>query len=290
MNLQITCEQRDHEVMIMQNSTYRKERYLYKTSQRKGNFYFFVSWIVLLLLIITIFLGWNKVNELQTQIDENAMILGIYEEELTVLRSINPYQGESNELVQKAINNSDVFPGWVTRVYPIPSSRETLNQQRDFGSFVMNGTQFTLASHQMHGIEQPTKSMYRLSGLLPSYIKGRHQIGVKFNFLNDTQNSINKATKIGSCFAQLAVNHKRVIDKRVSMASRFETSRVVTGEVELGKGLFPIDAIIYCDDKSDFNDKNVEISFSFRNPSQQRLTRASNSIFHIYSSKLISSL
>jgi hypothetical protein len=276
--------------MIMQNSTYRKERYLYKTSQKKGRFNLFFSCIILLLLIVTIFISWKKVNELQAQVEDSSMIIGLYEEELVVLRSINPYQGDSNELVQTAINNSDVFPGWVTRVYPLPSSRDTLNQQRDFGSFVMNGTQFTLASHQMHGIEQPTKSMYRLSGLLPSYIKGRHQIGVKFNFLNDTQGSINKATKIGSCFAQLAVNHKRVIDKRVSMASRFETSRVVTGEVELGKGLFPIDAIIYCDDKSDFNDKDVEISFSFRNPSQQRLTRTSNSIFHIYSSKLLSSL
>jgi hypothetical protein len=271
----------------MQNSTYRKERYLHKTSQKKGKIYFFSTWIILIILIVTAFISWNKMNELKTKIDSKIITISLYEQELAILRSINPYQGNSNELVETAINNSDVFPGWVTRVYPIPASIDTLSQQRDFGSFVMNGTQFTLASHQMHGIEQPTKSMYRLSGLLPSLIKGRHQIGVEFNFLNTNQGQAkSKLTRIGSCFAQIVVNHKRVIDKRVSMVSRFETSQVITGEVELGRGLFPIDAIIYCDEKSDFNSKDVEISFSFRNPTQQRLTRTSNSIFHIYSPRL----
>lgn len=275
----------------MRNSAYRKERYLNGASAKKGRVYFFLTWIILSILLITALFSWNKTSELSTKIDTNIMTINLYEQELAVLRTINPYKGNSDELVQTAINNSDVFPGWVTRVYPIPASKDMLNQQSDFGSFVMNGTQFTLASHQMHGIEQPSKSMYRLSGLLPSFIKGRHQIGVEFNFLNDQQEqSRNTMTRIGSCFAQIVVNNKRVIDKRVSLASRFETSRMITGEVELGKGLFPIDAIIYCDERSDFNNKDVEISFAFRDPSQQRLTRASNSIFHIYSPKLASTL
>lgn len=275
----------------MQNSTYRKDRYLHRTSQKKGRIYLLSAWAILLLLVVTVFFGWGQVKELNAKIDNNSVTIKLYEQELSILRTINPYQGNSNKLVQTAINNSDVFPGWVTRVYPLPASKDMLNQQSDFGSFVMNGTQFTLASHQRHGIEQPTKSMYRLSGLLPSLIKGRHQIGVEFNFLNTLQsNSQNTATRIGSCFAQIVVNHKRVIDKRVSMVSRFETSRVVTGEVELGRGLFPIDAIIYCDEKSDFNNKDVEVSFSFRNPTQQRLTRTNDTIFHIYSPKLVGQL
>jgi hypothetical protein len=243
------------------------------------------------MLIFTTLFGWNKVNELSSIIEDDLMTIKLYEQELAILRTINPYQGNSDELVQAAVNNSDVFPGWVTRVYPLPTSKDALIQNSDFGSFVMNGTQFTLASHKQHGIVQPTKSMYRLSGLLPSLQRGRHQIGVEFNFAN-TQNTSNKnrVTRTGSCFAQIVVNHKRVIDKRVNMVSRFETSRVVTGEVELGRGLFPIDAIIYCDEKSDFNNKDVEISFSFRNPSQQRLTRTSNSIFHIYSPKMVAQL
>jgi len=275
----------------MKNSTYRKDKYLHGTAQKKGKLYIISACIIILLLTTVVLFGWNNMSKLNAKIDNNRMIINLYEEELSVLRTINPYQGSSSELVQTAINQSDVFPGWVTRVYPLPASKDTLNQQRDFGSFVMNGTQFTLASHKMHGIEQPTKSMYRLSGLLPSLIKGRHQIGVEFNFLNTIQgSSTNNTTRIGSCFAQIVVNHKRVIDKRVSMVSRFETSQVVTGEVELGRGLFPIDAVIYCDEKSDFNNKDVEVSFSFRNPTQQRLTRTSNSIFHIYSPKLVSAL
>jgi len=276
---------------MMRNSTYRKDKYIHGTAQRKGKLYIISACIIILLLTIVVLFGWNNMSKLNAKIDNNRMIINFYEEELSILRTINPYQGSSNELVQTAINQSDVFPGWVTRVYPLPSSKDMLNQQSDFGSFVMNGTQFTLASHKMHGIEQSTKSMYRLSGLLPSLIKGRHQIGVEFNFLDNVgEYNQREAMKIGSCFAQIIVNHKRVIDKRVSMVSRFETSQVVIGEVELGRGLFPIDAVIYCDEKSDFNNKDVEVSFSFRNPTQQRLTRTSNSIFHIYSPKLVSAL
>jgi hypothetical protein len=276
---------------MMSNSTYRKDKYIHGTAQKKGKLYIISACIIILLMTVVVIFGWNNMSKLNAKIDNNRMIINLYEEELSILRTINPYQGSSNELVQTAINQSDVFPGWVTRVYPLPASKDMLNQQSDFGSFVMNGTQFTLASHKMHGIEQPTKSMYRLSGLLPSLIKGRHQIGVEFNFLDNVgEYNQREAMKIGSCFAQIIVNHKRVIDKRVSMVSRFETSRVVTGEVELGRGLFPIDAVIYCDEKSDFNNKDVEVSFSFRNPSQQRLTRTSNSIFHIYSPKLVSAL
>ena len=272
-------------------ASYRKDRYLHGSSVKKGRIYLVLALFILVLLIVTAVFSWNKMSQLNAKINFHNDTIKLYEQELSVLRTINPYQGSSNELVQSAINNSDIFPGWVTRVYPIPTSKNELNQQSDFGSFVMNGTQFTLASHKSYGIEQPTKSMYRLSGLLPSLIKGRHQIGVEFNFANEVEESSKtQMTKIGSCFAQIIVNHKRVIDKRVSMASRFETTRVVTGEVELGRGLFPIDAVIYCDERSDFNDKDVQISFSFRNPSQQRLTNSSNAIFHIYSPKMVASL
>jgi hypothetical protein len=269
------------------NSAYRKDRYLRHTAEKKGRIYFFSALLTLLALIATVYIGYKKMDELNAQLKNRTETIDIYEQELEVLRTINPYQIESNDIVKAAIENSDVFPGWVTRVYSLPASKSMVNKQSDVGSFVMNGTQFTLASHQMHGIEQPIKSMYRLSGLLPSLIKGRHQIGVEFNF-EATQDRFDKNTmsKIGSCFAKVVVNHKRVIDKKVNIVSRFSTSQVLTGEVELGKGLFPIDALIYCDEKSDYNDKEVEVSFSFRNPTQQRLSRRSNSVFHIYSPKL----
>jgi hypothetical protein len=274
----------------MRSASYRKDRYLNGSAVKKGRIYLATALLLFLGLVATVLFSLNKMEQLTSTINYTQSTIKHYEKELSVLRTINPYQGSSDALVQTAINNSDVFPGWVTRVYPLPISKDKLNRQRDFGSFVMNGTQFTLASHQSYGIVQPKKSMYRLSGLLPSLIKGRHQIGVEFNFVNDLRGSKNRMTKIGSCFAQIIVNHKRVIDKRVSMASRFETTRVLTGEVELGRGLFPIDAVIYCDEKSDFNDKDVQISFSFRKPGQQRLTNSNNAIFHIYSPKMVASL
>ena len=271
--------------MTSYNASYRKDRYLHGTSQRKGRMYLMVALVMFIMLILISFYSFKKVTTLNAMNEKKTEIIALYEQELAVLRTINPYQNESGGLVQAAIENSDVFPGWVTRVYPLPQDKYTINQHRDFGSFIMSGTQFTLASHQMHGIEQPSKSMYRLSGLLPSLIKGRHQIGVEFTFLpQEGGRGYREKSKIGSCFAQIIVNHKRVIDKRVNIVSRFETSQVITGEVELGRGVFPIDAVIYCDEKSDFNDKNVEVSFSFRRPDQQRLTTR-NDIFHIYGAK-----
>lgn len=268
------------------SSSYRRDRYITGTSHKKGKFYIVVTFILLCALILSGFYSLNKVSELTANIEKKTATISLYEQELAVLRTINPYQSSSDELVQAAVDNSDVFPGWVTRVYPLPKTKNNINQGNDYGSFIMNGTQFTLASHQMHGIEQPTKSMYRLSGLLPSLIKGRHQIGVEFNFNTPTKSRAQRQlSKIGSCFAQIIVNHKRVIERKVNIVSRFATSQVLTGEVELGRGLFPINAIIYCDDKSDFNDKDVQVSFSFRNPTQQRLTTTSNDVFHIYGAK-----
>jgi len=268
------------------NSSYRKDRYLHGTSQKKGKIYFTLAITFFLLLVFSSFFSIDKVGKLNASIANKSAIISGYEQELALLRTINPYQNNSSELVNSAIENSDIFPGWVTRVYPLPKKRGNIIQNSDYGSFIMNGTQFTLASHQMHGIEQPSKSMYRLNGLMPSHIKGRHQIGVEFSFVNQGQERDRaRRTKIGSCFAQIVVNHKRIIDNRVNIVSRFETSRVLTGEVELGRGLFPIDAIIYCDEKSDFNDKEVEVSFSFRTPNQRTLTTTSNDVYHIYGSK-----
>lgn len=270
------------------SSSYRKDRYVNGSSSKKGKVYFLLSLLILLPLIAVIsVMSLKKINSLTSMNDKSSALIATYKKELNILRTINPYKAASNKIVQAAINNSDVFPGWVTRVYPRQEKQTNFAHQRDYGSFVMNETQFTLASHHNYGIKQPTKSVYRLSGLLPSYVKGRHQIGIEFNLIDSHESNRNEKRKSASCFAKIEVNHKKVIDEKLSMVSRFQTSHLVTGEVELGQGLYPIDAIIYCDNKSNFSDEDVEVSFSFRDPIQNSLARNTNAIFHIYSAKSI---
>jgi hypothetical protein len=153
----------------------------------------------------------------------------------------------------------------------------------DLGSFVMNETRFSLSSHKRYGIPQPSKSMYRLNGLFPSYKSGRLQVGVEFYLANNNnEQEKDNMSKICSCYARIDINNKRVIDKKLHMVTRYDNETVLTGEVELEKGVFPISALLYCDEKSDFSGDEVQVSISFRNPGQHSLSTNRYSIFHIY--------
>lgn len=238
--------------------------------------------LLICFLIVTTYINWKKVDNLSEAVGSNLDIISNYEQELAILRTFNPHRSEVNDLIDLAVQNDDILPGWIARVYHLPSSITSINEKNDLGSFVMNGAQFNLGSHKMHGIQQPSKSMYRLNGLLPTQFPGRHQLGVEFNFLYDDNDVRNNVKKVGLCFVQVHIQNNIVINERVVMSSRTETSKLVTGELELGRGVFPIDAVIYCDEKSDFYSRNVEVSFSFRNPHQHRLTKNNDVVHYIH--------
>lgn len=263
---------------------YRRERYLRrKSSITEGFIRIAVTVCILLLCTGVIFYQWTYMKGLKTSIVDKKILIAEIEQELDVLRTLNPYRVESNEIIATAVENVDLFPGWVARVYPIPKEHEKATLENDVGAFVMNETRFSLSSHKNYGIPQPNKSMYRLNGLFPSYMQGRLQVGVEFYLENNGRQILaENDSKICSCYARIDINNKRVIDQRLTLVTRQDREAVLTGEVELSKGVFPISAMLYCDERSDFYGEDVQVSISFRNPNQYSLSANRYSIFHVY--------
>ncbi|WP_286263028.1 hypothetical protein [Thalassotalea atypica] len=263
---------------------YRREKY---TRSRHSTKYAWLKWgLALTLLACCSAFSVHqliKADKLSGVNKQKSAMIKQYEEELSILRTLNPYHVGSNEILAKAVENIDLFPGWITRVYPVPDGNKIDLSASDLGSFVLNETRFSLLSHRRYGIAQPSVSMYRLNGLFPSRTNGRLQVGVEF-FLTSNSEALmeEKMSQIASCYARIDINQKRVIDKRLHLVTKYSHEQVIIGEVELNKGLFPISAMIYCDEKSDFNGEEVEVSISFRNSGQYNLSTSRNSIFHIY--------
>lgn len=270
-------------------SNYRRERYSRRTTS------FTDSLIrVTLIIIFTVVVGgiavlqWKKASSLSSSLHDKNVLLAQAKDELAILRTLNPYHVGSNEVLAQAVNKADLFPGWITRVYPLPKSIDQAAFGNDVGSFVMNETRFSLSSHKSYGIAQPSKSMYRLNGLFPNRKKGRLQVGVEFYVKNQTINKKSETmAKISSCYARIDMNNKRVIDKKIHLIPRYESEQVLTGTLELNKGIFPISAMLYCDRKSELNGSDIEVSISFRTPEQYNLTTSRYDIFHIYNPKNI---
>jgi hypothetical protein len=87
---------------------------------------------------------------------------------------------------------------------------------------------------------------------------------------------------MASCYSQLFVNQKRIIDKKINLFGYTGAGDMHTGEVNLVKGLYPISAKIYCDKDSEFFDRDMEVSIMFRDPSQQNFHDSRYNVFHIY--------
>ncbi|GHG03401.1 hypothetical protein [Thalassotalea marina] len=270
--------------MASSYSAYRKDRYYHGSSKRKGNIYFMVS---LTLLLITIaasgFLIHSQKKSHDSAVEAQEKKIEAFETELSWLRAINPYQGSYEKIEELAVKNNNLFPGWVTRVYPVPEHPNLMQLEQDVGTFVLNETKFSLASHKRYGITEQNKSMYLLNGLLPSMKKGRHQIAVKFTVSKhaDIKNE-RGVRKMGSCYSKFYVNQKRVIDKRINLVGDDNGDALHIGEVNLELGVYPVSGMIYCDKKSDYNDDEIDISIMFREPSEQVLSASRYNVFHVY--------
>ncbi len=265
-------------------SSYRRERYTSSRAKTKEG-WLRVTFTVIILIgcFVVIAMQWKKLIASNDLLIKKSEIITKFEDELDILRTLNPYRVESNEVIAHAVQNIDIFPGWVARVYPIPKNSQSALSMNDLGSFVMNETRFSLASHKRYGMPQPSQGMYRLNGLFPSHKQGRLQVGVELYLTNQKGIEQNESSsQICSCYVRIDINKKRVIDKKIHFVTRFEAEKVITGEVELTKGLFPISAVLYCDENSDFTGDEVQVSISFRNPDQYKLTTNRDAIFHIY--------
>lgn len=267
--------------------SYQTKRYSKRSKNTERMFcYLLVVYAFTIVAAIIIFLNQRvALKATQSQIAQLQQMKTKAFEELEILRTLNPHQVSTSQLITKAVEQKNLYPGWVTRVYEIPSNIDQLYSMMDTGSFVMDETLFTLTSHTQYGINHPTQALYRLNALYPSYLKGRYQIGVEFN-LKDTyiKQEMNNAS-FADCYARIEIDNKRVIDSKMRFIGKNKPKKVVTGEVNLDVGIFPISAIMYCDEKSEIKSEDILISLSFRSPTEFTHTNSRNSVFHIYTSE-----
>ena len=266
------------------SSSYRRDRYLDRTSEKKSKRYVVLTFMsIFLITMLSGGIVYIKQKQFAAELEGKKLLIEKYTDELAWLRTINPIKGDYIDLKNTVVKTSSLYPGWVTRVYPIPESVDSLLYSNDVGTFILNESKFSMASHQHHGITQQNKSMYILNALLPSRVDGRHQVGIKLELNEETDRKNSKGmTKMASCYSQLFVNQKRIINKKINMFGGYSTGSLHTGEVNLQKGLYPISAKIYCDKNSDFTDRDLEVSIMFRNPEQQSFQDSRFNVFHIY--------
>lgn len=266
------------------SQSYRRDRYVTKSASTKEKWLrVAIAMVVFITALAVIGYQWINHKKLKREFTEKEILLTALNQELDILRTLNPYNVKSDEILAKAAESVDLFPGWVARVYPVPDKLSDINFTQDLGAFVMNETRFSMASHKRYGMPQPAKSMYRLNGLVPNHNPGRLQVGVQLNFNPQSgKGNQDMMSKTSSCYVRVDVNQKRVIEKRVNVVTRFKYDQVVYGGVELKRGLYPITAMMFCDENSDINGDDVEISISFRNPGEQQLTTSRHNVFHIY--------
>ena len=90
------------------------------------------------------------------------------------------------------------------------------------------------------------------------------------------------ANQIHSCYVRIDINEKRVIDKKVHLMAKYQGEQMISGDVDLAKGLYPISAMMYCEENSEVEGENIQVAISFRNSAQYNLTSSRHSVFHIY--------
>ena len=115
---------------------YRRKKY---TRSRASTKYAWLKWTLVLVLLAccSAFSVHQliKADKLSGAIKQKSLKIKQYEEELSILRTLNPYHVGSNEVLAEAVENIDLFPGWITRVYPVPDGNKVDRSASDLGAF-----------------------------------------------------------------------------------------------------------------------------------------------------------
>ena len=264
--------------------TYNSQRYRYKNKSATKEIPWLSLCLTLFLAAVSGFsvLQWQKLNTVKSELQAANENVEFQKSELDVLRAINPYQFAFEQVIPRAVNQGDIFPGWVTRVFPAPRVPGQMINMMDMGAFILDQKKFDLAVHRSYGLETNENVLYRMNGLLPSKKKGRFQIGLEFHYDNGINGANLQSTKMHNCFARLEVNAKRVIDAKIRFAANQSLEKLITGDINVIVGVHPIAASIYCDGDGSLNAKSIQISMSFREPGEVFLQQNRHSVFHVY--------
>lgn len=266
------------------------EYYRYGKGQRRsheGRLQWYSVTIALLLVTVLVLSAvlWMQTSSHRSKshkLSALELVLDAQEQELSVLRTINPYQYKYEQILSSKEVTRDMLPGWITRVYPAPNSLAELGSMMDMGAFILDQSKFTLASHESYGVESPVNPLYRLNGVLPSASAGRYQIGMRFAFTGTQSHADTMLSKYASCFTQIVVNNERIVEQRIRLNAGAHNNELITADVVVSKGLHPISVVLYCDSDSFYSGDDVQISMSFREPGAPTFTDSAHSVFHLY--------
>jgi len=272
----------------MENTKQSSFEYKQNTSSNKKrvqkNFkgYFFITLILLFFVFLFLLIQMVKVSNETRNHQAAIRTIGLLEQENTIFRAVTPIKSSVPEIIKQAEVNKLLVPGWVTRVYNTGMKDSELSAALDLGSFIMNEMRFTLSTHKNYGIDNPDKALYQMNGLYASNIAGNHQVAVNSQIALRNINDIKKAYTAAECHISVKINHKTILDKYIRLSSDLTHKQVVTGQIELEKGVFPISSKFYCDKIKGINNHGPLFSINFRSPDEFSFKNQGLSVFHIY--------
>ncbi len=244
-----------------------------------------VLFIVSLIASVTAFsaLYFSKqTDELKTQVKDKQRLIAIKEAELSVLRALNPFDFEYQQIIESHKVLKDMMPGWVARIYQTPARIEDIDYIMDIGSFLIDESKFTLSAHENYGIDSLPNALYRLNGLLPTTMPGRYQIGVEFDFSMPSSNVHPGVGKGVFCFTSVSVNDQNAIEARVKFRPGQKETKLLTGDLNVSQGIHPISVLLYCENNEQLDSDRIKVSLIFREPGSSSFRSSSESVFHIY--------
>lgn len=238
--------------------------------------------VVLIFFLTIIFVQQIKLSNSFEQVNRVTKSLALLEQENTIFRAITPVQSSLPEIITKAVDNKLLVPGWVTRIYSASTGADDSSESMDLGSFIMNETRFTLANHKSHGIETPSRALYRMNGLYVSNAAGKHQVAVNSQLFPQQWKDNREGYVALECFIHISINNENVIHRTIKLSSDRNDKKVVTGQIKLKKGIFPISSKFYCEEGNYFENKEPLFSINFRSPENFSFSNNGLHVYHIY--------
>jgi len=260
-----------------QNNSFNKKRI-----QKNFKGYFFITLVLLFFVFLFLLIQVVKVSSKTKSYQVAVKRIDLLEQENTIFRAVTPIKSSVPEIIKQAEINKLLVPGWVTRVYNTGMKDSELSAALDLGSFIMNEIRFNLTTHKNYGIDNPDKALYQMNGLYASKIAGNHQIAVNSQISLRNINSLKKEYTAAECRVSVKINHKIVLNKHIRLSSDLTHKQVVTGQIELAKGVFPISSKFYCDKVTGANNQGPLFSINFRSPDEFSFKNQGLSVYHIY--------
>jgi hypothetical protein len=270
---------------IMHSDDLYPEYYDRRKPKNNLNYKPYLFGALLIILLLIFFIIFQKIKLINKDNDYQSITksMSILRQENAIFRTINPIKSSVPEIIKQAAVKKTLVPGWVTRVYSNNMKNNELSASMDLGSFVMNETNFSLTTHKNYGIENLNNPLYQMNGLYASNEAGMHQISINSQLISEKSEDRYPIPIVSDCKVTIRINNKTIINHLIKLSSNSVTKRVITGQIELKQGVFPISSKIYCDKTPSVKESSNTFNINFRGPSQFSLSNRGLSVYHVFS-------